>query len=66
MDALFNDRKAVWHVNVPNRGSLSDFPDDLVVETVGYVDRAGITPLAMGRCHATWPGWSRCSASTRR
>jgi 6-phospho-beta-glucosidase len=48
MDALFNDRKAVWYVNVPNRGSLSDFPDDLVVETVGYVDRAGITPLAMG------------------
>jgi 6-phospho-beta-glucosidase len=48
MDALFNDRKAVWYVNVPNRGSLADFPHDLVVETVGYVDRAGITPLAMG------------------
>jgi 6-phospho-beta-glucosidase len=48
MDALFNDRKAVWYVNVPNCGSLPDFPDDLVVETVGYVDRAGITPLAMG------------------
>jgi 6-phospho-beta-glucosidase len=48
MDALFNDRKAVWYVNAPNRGSLADFPDDLVVETVGYVDRGGITPLAMG------------------
>jgi 6-phospho-beta-glucosidase len=48
MDALFNDRKAVWYVNVPNRGSLADFPDDLVVETVGYVDRTGVTPLAMG------------------
>jgi 6-phospho-beta-glucosidase len=48
MDALFNDRKAVWYVNTPNRGSIADFPDDLVVETVGYVDRSGITPLAMG------------------
>lgn len=48
MDAVFNDRKEVWYVNVPNRGSLQDFPDDMVVETVGYVDRNGITPLAMG------------------
>ena len=48
MDAVFNDRKERWYVNVPNRGSISDFPDDLVVETVGYVDRHGITPLVMG------------------
>jgi len=49
MNALFNDRKEVWPVNVPNRGSLADFPDDLVVETYGFVDRTGITPLAQGR-----------------
>jgi 6-phospho-beta-glucosidase len=48
MDAIYNDRREVWYVNVPNRGSLEDFPDDLVVETVGYVDRNGIAPLAMG------------------
>jgi 6-phospho-beta-glucosidase len=48
MDAIFNDRKEVWYVNVPNNGSLPDFPDDLVVETVGFVDRNGIAPLAMG------------------
>jgi 6-phospho-beta-glucosidase len=48
MDALYNDRKEVWYVNVPNRGSLADFPDDLVVETQGYVDRNGVTPLVMG------------------
>jgi 6-phospho-beta-glucosidase len=48
MDAIFNDRKELWYVNVPNRGSIADFPDDLVVETVGYVDRNGIAPLAMG------------------
>ncbi|HEX9036020.1 MAG TPA: hypothetical protein VF808_03430 [Ktedonobacterales bacterium] len=48
MDAVFNDRKEVWYVNVPNHGSVSDFPDDLVVETLGYVDHNGVTPLAMG------------------
>jgi 6-phospho-beta-glucosidase len=49
MDAIFNDRKEVWYVNVPNRGSIADFPDDLVVETLGYVDRNGVAPLVMGR-----------------
>lgn len=48
MDAVFNDRKEVWYVNVPNNGSISDFPDDLVVETLGYADHNGVTPLAMG------------------
>jgi 6-phospho-beta-glucosidase len=48
MDAVYNDRKALWYVNVPNHGSIADFPDDLVVETVGYVDRNGVAPLVMG------------------
>jgi 6-phospho-beta-glucosidase len=48
MDAVFNDRKEVWPVNVPNGGSLPNFPGDRVVETLGYVDRHGITPLAQG------------------
>jgi 6-phospho-beta-glucosidase len=48
MDAIFNDRKEVWYVNVPNHGSIADFPDDLVVETIGYVDCNGVAPLAMG------------------
>jgi 6-phospho-beta-glucosidase len=47
MDGIYNDRKELWYVNVPNRGSIADFPDDLVVETVGYVDRNGVAPLAM-------------------
>jgi 6-phospho-beta-glucosidase len=45
MDAIYNDRKEIWYVNVPNKGALKDFPDDMVVEMPGYVDRAGITPL---------------------
>ncbi len=48
MDAIFNDRKEVWPVNVPNRGAVADLPDDLVVECVGYVDATGIVPLVQG------------------
>lgn len=48
MDAIYNDRKEIWYVNVPNRGSLADFPDDLVVETTAYVDRNGVVPLVHG------------------
>src|SRR5215467_7065558 len=45
MDAIYNDRKEVWYVNVPNQGAIADFPGDLVVETVAYVDRHGVTRL---------------------
>jgi 6-phospho-beta-glucosidase len=48
MDAIFNDRKEVWPVNVPGRGTIADFPDDLVVEIPGYVDRHGVQPIAQG------------------
>jgi 6-phospho-beta-glucosidase len=48
IDAVFNDRKEVWPVNVPNRGAIADFPDDLVVEVPGYVDRNGVAPIAQG------------------
>lgn len=48
MDAVYNDRKEVWPVNVPNRGAIADFPDDLVVEVPGVVDRNGVAPIAQG------------------
>ena len=48
MDAIYNDRKEVWYVNVPNSGAIADFPNDLVVEMVGYVDRNGVAPLVQG------------------
>jgi 6-phospho-beta-glucosidase len=48
MDAIYNDRREVWPVNVPNQGAIADFPDDLVVEVPGYVDRHGVVPLAQG------------------
>lgn len=48
MDAIYNDRKEVWTTNVPNRGAIADFPDDLVVEVPCYVDRNGAAPLTQG------------------
>jgi 6-phospho-beta-glucosidase len=48
MDAIHNDRKEVLYVNIPNHGSIVDFPDDLVVETIGYLDRNGVAPLVQG------------------
>ena len=48
MDAVMNDRAAVWPVNVPNRGAIQGLPDDLVVEVHGVVDRHGAQGLASG------------------
>ena len=48
MDAIYNDRKELLYVNVPNQGAIADFPDDLVVELVGIVDRNGVRPLVYG------------------
>ncbi|HZU14359.1 MAG TPA: glycoside hydrolase [Chloroflexota bacterium] len=48
MDAIYNDRKEVWPVNVPNRGTIPGFPDDLVVEVPGYIDRHGVAPIGQG------------------
>ena len=48
MDAVFNHRKELWPVNVPNQGAIADFPDDLVVEVPGYVDQHGIVPIVQG------------------
>jgi len=35
-------------VRIRGGGAIADFPDDLVVELVGYLDRNGVTPLAQG------------------
>lgn len=45
MHAVFNDTGDVLPVNVPNRGSLPGFPDDLVVEVTGRCSAAWIEPL---------------------
>ncbi len=45
MHAVFNDTGAVLPVNVPNRGSLPGFPDDLVVEVTGRFSASWVEPL---------------------
>jgi len=45
MHAVFNDTGDVLPVNVPNRGSLPGFPDDLVVEVTGRCSKAWVEPL---------------------
>lgn len=47
MDAVFNDRDEVMTVNVTNNGSTPDFPDSLVVETLGRCNATGVTPEPM-------------------
>ena len=49
MDAIFNDKGDVLPVNCPNRGALPDFPDDLVVEMRGMLDRHGVNRISDGR-----------------
>lgn len=48
MDAIFNDRKEILPVNLPNNGTIPDFPDDWVVEVRGFFDKNGVTPLNDG------------------
>lgn len=48
MDAIFNNRGDVLPVNYPNHGALPDFPDDLVVEMRGLLDKNGVTRLVDG------------------
>jgi 6-phospho-beta-glucosidase len=49
IDAIVNDRKELWPVNVPNNGALPEFPLDLVVEVPAYVSKNGATPCAGDR-----------------
>ena len=48
IDALINDRRGQFVVNVPNRGALAGIGDDVVVEVPAVVDGTGIRPLLCG------------------
>jgi alpha-galactosidase len=48
IDAIANDRPAVFQVNIPNKGSIPSLADDVVVEIPGLVSAAGIQGLHMG------------------
>ena len=46
--AIVNDENRILPCNVPNRGAISNFPDDLVVEVPCLVNRHGAAPLVQG------------------
>lgn len=45
IDAIANDRRASFVVNVPNRGAVAGLPHDVVVEVPALVDGGGIRPV---------------------
>ncbi len=65
IDALANDRRGSFTVNVPNRGALPGIPDDVVVEVPAIVDGRGIQPIPVDplpepiMLGAMWPSWLR-------
>jgi alpha-galactosidase len=63
MEGLVTGRTYRGHFNVPNRGHITNLPDDTVIEIPGYVDRTGINMQVVGdlplACAAT------CAVSAR-
>ena len=49
IDALVNDVKGEFEVNVPNHGAIDGIPDDVVVEVPATIDKRGIQPLRVGQ-----------------
>ena len=47
IDALANDVRGKFQVNVPNRGALPGVEEDVVVEVPAVIDGEGIRPLRL-------------------
>ena len=48
IEALETGRVYRGHFNMPNRGVISNLPDDAIIEAPGYVDRNGISMPLVG------------------
>ncbi len=46
--SMVNNLGETFDVNVPNRGSVSNLPDDAILEVAAVVDKLGPHPFAMG------------------
>lgn len=46
--AIENDLGEIFDVNVPNRGAVSNLPEEAILEMAATVDRRGPHPFAMG------------------
>ena len=49
ISSIYNNKKELHVVNVPNMGTTPDLPDDAVIETNAMIDSLGAHPLAYGR-----------------
>ncbi len=63
LDALLNDRRGDFIVNVPNNGAIAGLPDNVVVEVPAVADGRGIRPQIVGKLPeavmlgAIYPQW---------
>ena len=49
ISSIYNNKREIHVVNVPNQGATPDLPDDAVIETNAMIDSLGAHPLAYGR-----------------
>ena len=48
IDSMVNNSAEIFDVNIPNRGAVSNLPENAIVEVAAMVDRAGLHPFSMG------------------
>ena len=48
IDAIVNDKETMLQLNIPNDGSISGIPDNVVVEIPAVVDGGGIRGIHVG------------------
>lgn len=46
--AMRENTGEIFHINIPNKGYITNLPDGVVVEIPAHVDASGYHPLAMG------------------
>jgi len=48
IDTIVNDKKGVFQVNIPNRGTINSIPDEVAVEAKAIIDKRGIQRIHVG------------------
>ncbi|MGL5700356.1 MAG: 6-phospho-beta-glucosidase [Kluyvera sp.] len=56
ISSIYNNKQEIHVVNIPNRGTTPDLPDEAVIETNAVIDSRGAHPLAYGRLPVTVRG----------
>ncbi len=66
IDSIIENRNAVFVVNTVNRGSITNLPDDAIVEVQAVVNAYGISPIHAGPISEPWAAHLREHISTQR